>query len=445
MNGAGAASASRRAEIIAVGSELLVPPRQDTNSLFITERLNDIGVEVGSRTIVGDDGASLASVLRGALERAGIVVLCGGLGPTQDDLTRDVVAEVLGRPLEEDLAVLASIRQRFAARGARMPEINRRQAMVPKGASVMMNPSGTAPGLWIEDGGRLVVLLPGPPSELQPMFERAVSERLGPSAGAERLHRRTIRICGRTESEVDEAASPIYRRWLSLDPPITTTVLTAPGQVELHLVVRVADAETAQAILDRATAEMQRIFGEDVFSADGRTLERVVGDLLRERGWTIAVAESCTGGLLSARLTDVPGSSDYVSFNVVVYSNAAKIRELGVPVDVLAAGGAVSEEVACAMADGVRRRAGADLAVGVTGIAGPGGGSEAKPVGTTCIAVVTRDARLVRTFRFPGVRTRVRLFGAQLGLDLARRIMIGCSPGGAFEIAGTRSPAADAR
>lgn len=431
-----------RAEIIAVGSELLVPPKQDTNSLFLTERLNEIGIEVGGKAIVGDDRQTLGAVLRGALERAAVVILCGGLGPTEDDLTRDVVADVLGRPLLEDPAVLESIQRRFERRAARMPEINRRQAMVPFGASVIANPAGTAPGLWIEDAGRLVVLLPGPPGELKPMFERVVAERLAPRSGTDRLYRRVIRICGRTESEVDEMAAPRYLRWLAEDPPVTTTVLTAPAQVELHLAIRAPEGETAQARLHAATDEMRALFGADIFSADGRGLERVVGDLLRERGWNIASAESCTGGLLSARLTDVPGSSDYVRFNVVTYSNDAKIRELGVPAGLLASEGAVSEGVALAMADGIRLRAGADLGIGITGIAGPGGGTDAKPVGTTCIGVSTDGTRLVRTYRFPGVRPRVRLFAAQMGLDLARRVLIGSGPGGAFVVAERSAPAA---
>lgn len=421
-----------RAAIIAVGSELLVPPRQDTNSLFITERLNDIGIEVTSKAIVGDRPDDLAAALRCALAHADLVVLCGGLGPTEDDVTREAVAGVLGRPLDEDAGVLDGIRQRFARRGARMPEINRRQALVPRGAAVIANPSGTAPGLWLEHGGRRIVMLPGPPSEVKPMFDAVVGERLAPATGGERLYRRVLRICGRTESDVDETASPIYLPWTRESPPVATTILTAPAQVDLHLSVRAARAEAAETRLERAIADLRRAFGGDVVSVDGRPLEQVVGDLLRERGWTIAVAESCTGGLLSSRLTDVPGSSDYVVFNVVTYSNAAKIRELGVPPALIDAQGAVSEDVATAMADGVRLRAGADVGVGITGIAGPTGGSEAKPVGTTCIAATTREARIVRTFRFPGTRTRVRLFAAQMGLDLARRILTGQGPGGAF-------------
>ena len=431
-----AASPLRWAEIIAVGTELLVPPRVDTNSLYITERLNEYGIEVRAKTVVGDRRGDLESALRAALARTGLVVLCGGLGPTDDDVTRDAVAAVIERPLEEDGGVVDSIRRRFAARGARMPEINRRQAMVPRGAVLLPNALGTAPGLWIEHDGRTVVLLPGPPGELKPMFDRVVTDRLAPLAGDSRLHRRVLRICGRTESEVDEATAPVYSRWLHEEPAVFTTVLTSPAQVELHLTTRMACAEAASARLDAATAELAAVLGPDLYSTDGRTLEETVGTLLRERGWRIAVAESCTGGLVSSRLTDVPGSSDYVTLNVVCYSNESKVSWLGVPQSALDSCGAVSEPVAEAMADGVRERAGAFLGIGVTGIAGPGGGTEAKPVGTVVIAVTTAERRIVRTFRFPVGRTRVRQFAAQMALDLARRVLVGAGGGGAFVFTG---------
>jgi len=435
MTGA-AAPPPRWAEIIAVGTELLVPPRVETNSLYITERLNEFGIEVRAKTVVGDRRGDLASALRAALARTEWIILCGGLGPTDDDVTRDAVAAVIERPLEEDGGVVDSIRQRFAARGARMPEINRRQAMVPQGAVLLPNALGTAPGLWIEHDGRVVILLPGPPGELKPMFDRVVADRLAPLAGDARLHRRVLRICGRTESEVDEATAPVYSRWLREEPAVVTTVLTSPAQVELHLTTRMASAPTALARLDAATAELAAVLGSDLYSTDGRTMEETVGALLRERGWRIAVAESCTGGLVSSRLTDVPGSSDYVTLNVVCYSNDSKVSWLGVPQSALDSCGAVSESVAEAMADGVRERAGASLGIGVTGIAGPGGGTEAKPVGTVVIAVTTAEGRMVQTFRFPVGRTRVRQCAAQMALDLARRVLVGAAGGGAFVFTG---------
>jgi nicotinamide-nucleotide amidase len=373
------------------------------------------------------------------MARTDLVVLCGGLGPTDDDLTREAVAAVTGRPLRERPDLVEEIRQRFAARGARMPEINRRQAMVPDGADVLPNGFGTAPGLWLEHDGRVLLLLPGPPAELKPMVERMAAERLAPIAGRGRLSRRVLRICGRTESEVDELAAPVYSRWAAEFPPITTTVLTSPAQVELHLSVRMPSVADAQTRLDAAAAQVADLFGADLFSGDGRTLEEVVGQLLRERGWRIGVAESCTGGLVSVRLTDVPGSSDYVGFNAVCYSNDAKTAVLGVPPAAIAAQGAVSEAVAVAMADGIRARAACEIGIGVTGIAGPSGGSEEKPAGTVAIAVTTAGRQVVRTYRFPIGRSRVRQFGAQMALDLARRVLLGAEPGRAFVYAAPRT------
>jgi nicotinamide-nucleotide amidase len=432
MTGALRPACLRWAEIIAVGSELLVPPRLDTNSLFITERLNDYGIEVRAKAIVGDRREDLEAVLRAALARTELVVLCGGLGPTDDDLTRDAVSAVTGRALCEQAGILDGIRQRFAARGARMPEINRRQAMVPEGADVIPNGFGTAPGLWLEHEGRVLLLLPGPPAELKPMVERVVAERLAPRAGGGRLHRRVLRICGRTESEVDERAAPVYSRWVSGLLPVSTTVLTSPAQVELHLSVRTSSAAEAHARLEAAAGEMAELFGADLFSMDGRALEEVVGQLLRDRGWHIGVAESCTGGLISGRLTEVAGSSDYVGFNAVCYSNQAKTSVLGVTPALLAERGAVSEAVALAMADGIRQRAACEVGIGVTGIAGPTGGSDDKPLGTVVIAVTTADVRIVRTYRFPAGRARVRQFAAQIALDLARRVLLGVEAGRAF-------------
>jgi len=441
MTEAGQRPSLHWAEIIAVGSELLVPPRLDTNSLVITERLNEYGIEVRAKAVVGDRRDDLEAILRAALSRTELVVVCGGLGPTDDDLTRDAVSAVTGRALRERPGIVDGIRQRFAARGARMPEINRRQAMVPDGADVIPNGFGTAPGLWLEHEGRVLLLLPGPPGELTPMVEHVVAERLAPMAGAGRLQRRVLRICGCTESEVDERAAPVYSRWLAGPLPISTTVLTSPAQVELHLSVRTPSAVEGQARLGAAAAELAALFGADLFSMDGRALEEVVGRLLRDRGWRIGVAESCTGGLVSGRLTDVAGSSDYVGFNAVCYSNEAKTSVLGVPTALIAERGAVSEPVALAMADGIRRRAACEIGIGVTGIAGPTGGSDEKPVGTVVIGVTTAGVRIVRTYRFPTGRARVRLFAAQMALDLARRVLLGVEAGRAFVYA----PAAGVR
>lgn len=414
-----------KAEIIAVGSELLTSTRADTNSLFITGRLNELGIEVAAKAVVGDERVDLAAFLRQSLQRVELVVLTGGLGPTDDDVTREVVAGVLGRPLEEDAVILDEIRQRFAARGLRMPEINRRQAMVPYGARVLSNPNGTAPGLLIEHEGRIVVLLPGPPRELQPIFETVVREHLASCAGPQRLFRRTLFITGRTESHVEEVAQPVYTRWREREIPIVTTILAAPGQIELHLTTRASDSQRAQEELERAVKELVDVFGSDVYSTDGRMLEQVLGELLRTRGWRIALAESCTGGLVTSRLTDVPGSSDYVERGLVTYSNKAKVELLGVAPETIAVHGVVSEPVAQAMAEGVRQRACVDVGIGVTGIAGPGGGSDQKPVGTVAIAVIAPNAPgRVRTYRFLGNRAQVRFQASQAALDMTRRLLL---------------------
>lgn len=419
-----------KAEIIAVGSELLTPFRIDTNSLYITRRLNELGIDVRSKSIVGDNRHELAARLRHALGCVDLIVVTGGLGPTDDDVTRETVAEVLGLPLEEDPSLVERIAARFTSRGLRMPEINRRQALVPAGAVALDNPRGTAPGLWIDTfagrvRGTIVVLLPGPPRELEPMFEAVIRDRLSPLAGPRRLYRRTLRIAGRTESHVEEAAQPIYARWRETVPPIETTILAAPGQIELHLSVITESDEDAAAVLDRATEQLVAVLGDDVFSSDGRRLEEVVGDLLREARYRVAVAESCTGGLVGSRLTDVPGSSDYVERGFVTYSNQAKIELLGVEPALIEAHGAVSEPVALAMAEGAKRQAKVDVGVGVTGIAGPGGGSDAKPVGTVCVAVVAPGARSqVRTFRFPGARDQIKWWATQAALNMVRRVLI---------------------
>src|SRR6185503_2580201 len=344
--------------IVAVGSEMLTPFRVDTNSLFITERLNAIGCDVRLKAVVGDDVGELARLLEEALAWAGLIVITGGLGPTEDDITRDAVARVLGVPLDVDERVVDHIRDRFARRGMTMPEINRRQAMVPRGATVLPNPNGTAPGLWLEQGSAAIVLLPGPPREMKPMLESVIAERLAIKTGGAGLFRRVLKITGRAESDVDAQAQPVYGKWTAQAVPINTTILAVLGQIELHLTAQAMSRTDADGALDPAVRELQDALGPSVYSVDGRSLEAVVGDLLRERKLTIAVAESCTGGLLSSRLTDVPGSSDYVERGVVCYSNRAKTELAGVPEALIDEHGAVSEPVARAMAEGIRSRAG---------------------------------------------------------------------------------------
>ena len=412
------------AVVIAVGSELLTPHKTDTNSLFITERLNAVGINVVQKLVVGDEPAGLASSLRYGMGTGHVVIVTGGLGPTADDVTRDVVGELLGAPLEESAAIVEAIRARFAARGLEMPEINRRQAAVPRGAEILANPRGTAPGLWLVAGEVRLALLPGPPRELRPMFDRLVKDRLEPAADGRSVQRRMIRTTGRTESHVDELARPVYEPLARREPPVETTILASLGQIDLHLTTVGTDPEAGGSVLDAAVAELAGVLGNSVVSTDGRSLPEVVGDLLQRRGARVAVAESCTGGLIASRLTDVPGSSAYVHAGWVLYSNEAKVM-LGVAPVLIESHGAVSEPVAEAMAVAAREAAGVEFGVAVTGIAGPGGATPSKPVGTVCLALAgAREPPRVRRVQLPGDRERVKFQASQAALDLLRRALL---------------------
>jgi len=416
-----------RAAIIAVGSEMLGTTRIDSNSLYLTEHLNRLGIDVVSKAVVGDDRPQCAHVVRSLAATVDLLVLCGGLGPTDDDITRDVVAEVFERPQAADPAIDEHLRARYKARGysGEMPRNNLRQAMVPRGADVLPNPHGSAPGLWLETGTRVVILLPGPPRELKPMFAALVEDRLRPRTEGAGVFRSVIKVTGTIESQMDQQLHPLYDVWSARTPPVAATILAALGQIELHLSVRHVSEPEARGLLEAAVAEVIGVLGDDVFSTDGRSLEAVVGALLAERGFTIAAAESCTGGLFTSRLTDVPGSSQYVREAVVAYANDVKVRALGVPVEMIDRLGAVSEAVAEAMADGSRTRSNADVGVGITGIAGPGGGSPEKPVGTVALAVSTRTERRVRLSRFHGEREQVKFQASQAALDMVRRMLTG--------------------
>lgn len=412
------------AEILAVGSEMLTPHRTDTNSLYLTEMLNALGIDVRFKGVVGDDPVGLAGAFRHALSRVQLVISTGGLGPTADDLTREAVADVLGRPLGRDPIVEAAIRRRFEQRRLHMPEDNLKQADVPAGGEALPNPNGTAPGIWIEDAGRIVVMLPGPPREMREIYTAHVAGRLAARAGGRQVRRRVIRIAGRAESHVDEIAAPIYLPWVTADLPIETSILASPGQIELQLSARGADVPAIDRALDAAVDALATALAPAVFSIDGRSIERVIADLLSERGWTLAVAESCTGGLIGARLTDIPGSSAWFAGGVIAYANHSKVRDLGVDASLIDAHGAVSEPVANAMADGVRARFGTHAAISVTGIAGPDGGSDDKPVGTVVIAVRAGAAHRIRTFRFAGDRQMVRQQSLIAALEMLRQSLI---------------------
>ncbi|MCI0351861.1 MAG: competence/damage-inducible protein A, partial [Acidobacteriales bacterium] len=359
------------AEIIAIGSELLAPDRMDTNSLWLTDKLNGIGIEVKLKTVVGDDDSRLEEAIKDAVKRSKVVITTGGLGPTEDDITRKVAARALGRRLFLDEVVLEEIRTRFQSFGVTMPERNSRQAMVIDGAAVLPNPNGTAPGLFLEHDGAAVVLLPGPPKEMRPMFENYVQPRLAEKAGNLRVLRRVLRVAGMGESAVDEKIAPIYTRYENPQ----TTILFNQSEIEIQLTARGRTEADAEALLDKLSEELEERLGHSIFAFRGEKMEEVVGLRLSVSGYTLAVAESCTGGLIAQRLTDVPGSSKYFIEGVIAYSNEAKTRTLGVEPLLLLEHGAVSAPVAEAMAEGIRRRASTDFGLSVTGIAGPSGGT----------------------------------------------------------------------
>jgi len=408
------------AEIIAIGSELLAPDRTDTNSLWLTEKLNSIGIEVKLKTIVGDDDARLEEAIKDATRRSKVVITTGGLGPTEDDITRKVAARALGRRLALDEAILADLRQRFLAFGHVMPERNSRQAMVIEGGVVLPNPKGSAPGIFIDHEGVAIVLLPGPPREMRPMFEDQVLPKLMDRAGSVKVVRRMLRVAGLGESALDEKIAPIYTQYENPQ----TTILFNQSEVEVHLTARGRTVAEADALLDRLSEQLEERLGHAVFSFAGEKMEEVVGLKLSVGRYTLSVAESCTGGLISQRLTDVAGSSKYFVEGVIAYSNETKTRALGVKESVLQKHGAVSAEVAEAMAEGVRKRAGTDFGLSVTGIAGPGGGSEEKPVGLVYIALADDVHTKSRKLMIPGDRHLIRWRASQAALDLLRRRLI---------------------
>jgi nicotinamide-nucleotide amidase len=408
------------AEIIAIGSELLTPERTDTNSLWLTEKLNGIGIEVKLKTVVGDDDARLEEAIKDALRRSRVVITTGGLGPTEDDITRKIAARSLARRLMLDERVLSGLREKFARWGRLMPEINSRQAMVIEGAEVLDNPNGSAPGMLLEHEGRAVVLLPGPPREMQPMFESNVLPRLAARAGDVRVARRILRVSGLGESAVDERIAPVYTQYKNPQ----TTILFNRSEIEIHLTAQGKTEQEAELLLDGLAGQIEERLGEAVFAFRGESMEEVIGLRLAVTGFTLAVAESCTGGLVAQRVTEVPGSSVYFREGVVAYSNEAKVRLLGVPSDLIAEYGAVSAPVAEAMAEGVRERAEADFGIGVTGVAGPGGGTEDKPVGLVYIALADDAHTGHRKLLLPGDRHLVRWRASQAALDLLRRRLI---------------------
>jgi len=409
------------AEIIAIGSELLTPFRQDTNSLYLTEKLNQLGVEVIFKTIVGDSREHLTGAASLAISRAEIVIFMGGLGPTEDDLTREAVADALGLTLHRDPEIITSLEQRFAARGWKMAPNNLKQADVIAGATVLPNANGSAPGQWMsgkyEGRERLILLLPGPPHELKALFEEQCVARLRAKLPPQFIATRELKITGLGESQCDARVAPIYKLYTD----VQTTILAGAGEIQLHLKTRSASLEAAQARVDQLVEKIEEELGDCVFSDNGDSMEQIVGYYLQMRNATLAVAESCTGGLLAERITLVSGSSRYFIGGAVVYSNQLKTAFADVAPELIEKHGAVSGEVAAALAEGIRRRAGATLGLGVTGVAGPTGGTDAKPVGLVFHALASEGGTEVVERKFPGDRKRIRWFASQQALDMVRR------------------------
>jgi nicotinamide-nucleotide amidase len=404
------------AEIIAVGSELLTPQRLDTNSLYLTGQLNTLGVEVVRKTVVGDERERLTDSILGAAARSKIVVLTGGLGPTEDDLTREAVAGALGRSLVFHQDICDGIEARLRFFGRKMAEINRRQAYVIEGAEVLPNDRGTAPGQWILNDSVAFVLLPGPPTELKAMFEGQCLPRLQQLLPPQVIRTRWLRVVGISESELDQLISPVYKRYTTL----ATTILAVSGEIHVHLRARCASEHEAETLVAQASAEIEPLLGDRVYSCNGDSLEKVIGDLLRARRASLSVAESATGGLLGGRITAVPSASDYFRGGFVTYSDQMKIQLLGVPAELIAEHTAVSEPVAEAMAEGARAGTGSDYALSITGYAGP----EGEKVGLVFIGLAAPDGSEVRRVQWPADRDRVRAFSTNIALDMLRRRLL---------------------
>lgn len=408
-----------KAEIIAVGSEMLTPDHVDTNSLYLTRRLNEAGYQVYLKTIVGDDRDDIADVLGAALRRSDLIIVCGGLGPTEDDRTRSAAALALRRAVFIDEGILQALRKKFAARGFTMAPINERQAEVIEGAEILENALGTAPGMWIEEKGRHILLLPGPPRELKAIFEETVLPRIRELCGSARLAYRSFHITGMTESELDSQIAPIYTAY----PRVRTTVLAGTKHIAVHL-YRWTESGEEPADLEELASKIQARLGHAVFSTCGESMEEVVGRQLRESGRTLAVAESCTAGMLGMQITRVPGSSAYFKGGILCYSNEAKMELCGVPAELLEKHGAVSAEVAEALARGVREALHSSIGLSITGIAGPGGGTAEKPVGLVYTAISDGRRTESRHRVMPGDRESIRERSTYLALSWLRRFLM---------------------
>jgi nicotinamide-nucleotide amidase len=403
------------AEIIAVGSEMLTPQRLDTNSLYLTSELNNLGVEVVLKSVIGDDLERLADAIGRAVSRHEIVIISGGLGPTEDDLTRESVAKALGRKLVFDPEIAEGIERRFAAAKRKMAEVNKRQAFVVEGAEVLPNDRGTAPGQWVEESGAVIMLLPGPPHELKAMFERQCLPRLARVVPQQVIRTLFLRVTGMSESDLDSLISPVYKKYANP----ATTILAHNGDLQVHLRARCDAVPDAEALLAEVSGPIELLLGDRLYSRCGDPLEVVVGEMLKSNRATVSVAESATGGMLGERFTSVPGSSEYFAGGFITYNDAMKRELLGVPGEVLERFGAVSKECAEAMASGARLRTGSTYALSITGIAGPD--ADSAPVGSMYVGVADTSGAQSFHRQFLGDRRRVRAFVCQMALDVLRR------------------------
>jgi nicotinamide-nucleotide amidase len=416
------------AEIIAAGSEMLTPFRQDTNSLYLTAQLNDLGVSVAFKTIVGDNPAHLTGAARNAIARADIILFSGGLGPTEDDLTRECAAAALGISLRRDPETLTGLYKRYAARRIVMPPNNAKQADVLEGATILENKNGSAPGQYLDttvDGHRkIVILLPGPPKELKALYEEACRPLLAASLPPRHLAKRLLRMALIPESQVDARTAPIYQRY----PDVETTILAGSAEIQLHFIATKPSLAEAQARVDELTAKIELEMDDAIFSSHGESLEEVVLLMLGMRHLDLATAESCTGGLVAQRLTAIAGSSRYFLGGAVVYSDALKTIFAGVPPATVTTYGPVSPETATALAEGIRTRTGASLGVSITGIAGPGPGAPGpdadKPIGLVYIALADGQNTTVKELNLTGDRERIRFWASQHALELIRRNLL---------------------
>jgi nicotinamide-nucleotide amidase len=408
------------AEIISIGTELLLGQIVDTNAAYLSQQLSHLGISVYHRTTVGDNLERAVATVQQAHARADFVFLIGGLGPTMDDLTREIIAEVMEAPLQQDADAARQLEEHFSRRGYKMVESNYRQALVPTGGRPLPNANGTAPGVLIEKNGKAMIALPGPPNEFIPMFETQVVPYLELRIEGQRqvIRSRTLRIMGVGESSLEEMVKDLMQ---SANPSVAPYAKV--GEVHLRVTAKAGSEAEADSLIAERTDQLYARLGTHIYGENETTLEAAVVTLLREKGLTVATAESCTGGLLSGRITSIPGSSEVFHTGLVTYANEAKINLLQIPRAVIAGVGAVSPEVAQAMAERVRELARADFGIGITGIAGPGGGTPEKPVGLVYIGLATKAGVSHSKNLYSGIRADVRYRATQTALEMLRQAL----------------------